>query len=672
MAAPVSVRREGDVAVVTIDNPPVNATSQPVRAGLMDAVAEVAAMRVRAAVVACTGRTFVAGGDVSEFDRESVPPHLPDVYNAIEASPVPWCAALHGTVLGGGLELALACAWRVAAPGTRFGLPEVKLGLIPGAGGTQRLPRLIGTERAARIAATGDPVGTGEMLDWGGIDAVLDGELVPAAIAWLDGRARPLATGARSAAPADLSALAAEIAKRARGETAPARALEAVGWAATLPLDEGLRRERATFLELKAGPQSRALRHAFFAERAVMKPAAIEGVRPRPAGSVAVVGGGLMGAGIAASCLAADLPVVLIERDAAAAEAARNRVAGILDGAVKRGKATAEETAARLDRLVTTDDYARAAQADLAVEAVFEDLATKRTVFERLAAVLRPDAILATNTSYLDPLAIAAGLPGPERVLGLHFFSPAHVMRLVEIVRTPATAPEVLGAGFALAKRLGKTGVLSGTCDGFIGNRMLSAYRRQADYMLADGALPQEVDEAMRAFGMPMGPYELQDLTGLQIAYANRRRQDATRDPAERYVPIADRLVEAGRTGQAAGRGWYRYADGRRPERDPEVEALVVAYSAEAGRTRRSFEPAEIAARLMAAMVNEGALILQEGIAENADAIDVVKMLGYGFPRWRGGPMFWARETGLGTVRDAMGRVLEQSPGAWRVADMLR
>jgi 3-hydroxyacyl-CoA dehydrogenase len=672
MVGPVTVARAGDVAVVTIDNPPVNATSQPVREGLMKAVSEVAAMGVRAAVVACAGRTFVAGGDLAEFDRDPVPPHLPDVYDAIEASPLPWCAALHGTVLGGGLELALACAWRVAAPGARFGLPEVKLGLIPGAGGTQRLPRLIGTECAARMAATGDPVGTAEMLHWGGIDAVLDGDLVPAAIAWLDGRTRPVPVGARSAAPADLTVLAAEVAKRAKGEIAPARALGAVGWAATFPLAEGLRRERATFLELKAGPQSRALRHAFFAERAVMKPAAIEGVRPRPFETVAVAGGGLMGAGIAASCLTAGLDVVLIERDGEAAGAARSRVAGILEGAVRRGKATAEETAARLDRLVTTDDYGRAAQADLAIEAVFEDLAVKHAVFARLAAVLRPGAILATNTSYLDPGAIAAGLPGPERVLGLHFFSPAHVMRLVEIVRTPATAPEVLATGFALARRLGKTGVLAGVCDGFIGNRMLSAYRRQADYLLADGALPQEVDSAMRDFGMPMGPYELQDLTGLQIAHANRRRQDATRDPAERYVPIADRLVEAGRTGQAAGRGWYRYADGRRPERDAEVEALVVAYSDEAGIARRSFEPAEIAARLMAAMVNEGALILEECIAENADAIDVVEMLGYGFPRWRGGPMFWARETGLGAVRDAMARVLAQSPGSWRVADMLR
>jgi 3-hydroxyacyl-CoA dehydrogenase len=672
MGGPVSVTREGDVALVRIDNPPVNATSQPVRAGLMDALGQIEAMGVRAAVVACAGRTFVAGGDVAEFDRDPVPPHLPDVYAAIEASPVPWCAALHGSVLGGGLELALACAWRVAAPGTLFGLPEVKLGLIPGAGGTQRLPRLIGTERAARLAATGETVGTAEMLDWGGIDAALDGDLVPAAIAWLENRPHPAAVGARTAAPADLTTLAAEIAKRAKGEIAPGKALEAVGWAADLPLAEGLRRERAIFLDLKSGPQSRALRHAFFAERTVMKPAAVRGATPRALATIALVGGGLMGAGIAASCLSAGLEVVLIERNAEAAAAARGRVAGILEGAMKRGKATAAETAARLDRLVTTEDDARAAGAGLAIEAVFEDLAVKHAVFARLAAVLAPDAILATNTSYLDPGAIAAGLPGPDRILGLHFFSPAHVMRLVEIVHTPATAPDVLATGFALAKRLGKTGVLSGVCDGFIGNRMLSAYRRQADYLLADGALPHEIDAAMRAFGLPMGPYELQDLTGLQIAYANRRRQDATRPPTERYLPIADRLVEAGRTGQGAGRGWYRYEDGRRPERDAEVEALVVAYSAEAGIARRSFELAEIADRLMAAMVNEAALILEEGIAENADAIDVVKMLGYGFPRWRGGPMFWARETGIGTVREAMKRVVDQSPGSWRVADMLQ
>jgi 3-hydroxyacyl-CoA dehydrogenase len=379
-----------------------------------------------------------------------------------------------------------------------------------------------------------------------------------------------------------------------------------------------------------------------------------------------------MGAGIATACLGAGLEVVLVERDAAAAEAAEARIAGLIEGAVKRGKATAADAEGRRRRLAATADYGGAAAAEVAIEAVFEDLAVKREVFRRLAGVIAPDAILATNTSYLDPRAIAEGIPGPERVLGLHFFSPAHVMRLLEVVRAPETAPAVLATGFWLARRLGKTAVLARICDGFIGNRILSAYRRQADYLLADGALPWEVDAAMRGFGMPMGPYELQDLTGLQIAYANRRRQDATRDPAERYVPIADRHVEAGRTGRAAGRGWYRYAEGSRsPDRDPEVDAAVRDWSAEEGVARRSLAGDEIVARLLAVMVNEGALVVEEGIAEDDAAVDVVEMLGYGFPRWRGGPMHWAAAEGLEAIAAAMARVAEQSPGSWRLSQRL-
>jgi 3-hydroxyacyl-CoA dehydrogenase len=667
----VSVRREGVAAVVTIDNPPVNATSAAVREGLLAAVAEVEALGVDLAVLACPGRTFVAGGDVAEFDRPPVPPHLPDVLDAIERSAVPWCAALHGTVLGGGFELALACAWRVAAPGTVFGLPEVTLGLVPGAGGTQRLPRLIGMERAARLAATGERVTAARLAEWGGVDAILDGPLVPAALTWPAGRPRPRPLADREVAPEDLSTLADELSRTAKGTTAPLRALEAVGWS-SLPFAEGLRRERALFLELRDSREARALRHAFFAERAVMRPAAIEGVAPRPIERVAVIGGGLMGAGIAAACLAADLPVVLVERDPAAATAAHGRVADLLAGAVRRGKATEAETADRLARLTATDDIGAAAATDIAIEAVFEDLAAKRAVFARLVAVLDGDALLATNTSYLDPDAIAEGLPRPDRVLGLHFFSPAHVMRLVEVVRARDTSPATLATGFGLVRRLGKVGVLARVCDGFIGNRILTAYRRAADYLLADGALPHEIDAAMRGFGMPMGPYELQDLTGLGIAYATRRRLDPVRPATERYVPIADRLVEAGRTGQAAGLGWYRYADGgRTPERDPAVEDMVRAWSAEEGVARRAFPPDEIVARLASVMVNEGAAIVEDGIAEGPDAVDVVEILGYGFPRWRGGPMHWAAAEGLPAVAAAMGRVIAQSPGSWRLSRRL-
>lgn len=669
----VAVERGEGVAIVRIDNPPVNATSHAVREGLMAAVRAVEAEGVHAAILVCAGRTFVAGGDIAEFDRPPEPPLLPDLCDAIEASPVPWCAAMHGTVLGGGLELALACAWRVAAPGTRFGLPEVRLGLIPGAGGTQRLPRLVGLDRAARMIATGAMVGAAEFLAWGGIDALLDGKPETAARDWLAGRARPQVVSARSVAGADLAALGREVARKAQGEIAPGRALEVVGLAAERPFAEGLRREREVFLELKGGRQSRALRHAFFAERAVARPEAIAGARPRPVETVAIVGGGLMGSGIATACLAAGLSVVLLEREEAAASAASGRVGGLLDAMVGRGKATADDAAAARSRLVVASDYAAAAGADLAIEAVFEDLDVKREVFGRLAAALAPDAILATNTSYLDPARIAAGIAAPERVLGLHFFSPAHVMRLVEVVRPDGVAPEALATGFALARRLGKVPVLAGVCDGFIGNRILTAYRRQADYLLADGCLPHEVDAAMRGFGMPMGPYELQDMTGLGIAYASRRHRAPSRPTGERVVPIADRLYEAGRLGRSAGRGWYRYAEGSRtPERDEDVEAVVRAWSVEEGRARQAFAPDEIVARLLAVMVNEGALIVEEGIAETDAAVDVVEMLGYGFPRWRGGPMHWAEAEGIDRVADAMARVAGQSPGSWVLSRRLR
>ncbi|PWE32822.1 enoyl-CoA hydratase [Maritimibacter sp. 55A14] len=672
---PVSVTIQGRVAHVVIDNPPVNATSQAVRAGLDAAVAQVEGSGAEVAILSCAGRTFVAGGDISEFGKPPALPDLPDVVTRIEASAVPFIAALHGTVLGGGFEIAMACAWRVAEPGTRFGLPEVNIGLVPGAGGSQRLPRLVGIEAAVDIACNGRMVTAETLRDLGGLDRIDADPVAGAEAMAADLPPRPAPVSARAVHPVRdgyFAHMRAGLEKRAKGQRSPLHNLDAIAWAAELPFAEGQPKERALHLALRDTAESRALRHAFFAERKVARPDAIAGAKPREIKHVAVVGGGLMGAGIAMSALMAGLRVTLIERDDAAAESAHGNLDGLIGGAVKRGKLDDDGAEALRGRLSVSTDYADTAPAQLAVEAVFEDLEVKRVVFRDLSAAMNRQAILATNTSYLDPREIFDGIPNPARCLGLHFFSPAHVMKLLEIVRLPETAADVLATGFAMGKRMGKVAVLAGICDGFIGNRILSAYRRAADYLLADGALPHEVDAAMRGFGLPMGPYELQDLTGLQIAWANRKRQAATHDPAERYVPIADRLCEAGRLGQRAGHGWYTYAEGsRRPERDPEVERIITGYSAEAGIDRRAFSAEDIRDRLVAVMVNEGALIVEEGIAESPAEIDMVEIHGYGFPRWRGGPMHYTGEIGTDAVARSMRAVAEESRGTWRISKFL-
>ena len=669
---PVTVRKDGDIAWVTIDSPPVNATSQAVRDGLESAIEAVKGARL--AVLKCAGKTFIAGGDMSEFDGPAQLPHLPDVVQMIEDSEVPFLALLHGTVLGGGFEIAMGCAWRFAAPGTKFGLPEVNVGIIPGAGGTQRAPRLVGMDAAIEMACKGKVYSADEMLTLGGVDRV-EPDLEDAARAFASALPeRPVAVSARDCVALDADALEAAraaIAKRAKGQQSPLLNLDALQWAA-LPFSEGQPKERARHLEMRAGAESRALRHAFFAERQVMKPKAIAGATAREIETVAVVGGGLMGAGIAASCLSAGLRVTLIERSAEEASAALGRVEGLVSGALKRGKISQPQYDKQMTAFTAVDSYAAASEVDLAIEAVFEDLSVKQAVFADLAKHLSQEAILATNTSYLDPQQIFADVPNKARCLGLHFFSPAHVMKLVEVVNAPQTDADVLATGFQLAKRLRKIAVLSGICDGFIGNRMLSAYRREAEYLLADGALPHEVDAAMRDFGMPMGPFELQDLTGLQIAWANRKRQADARDPNERYERIADTLCEMGRLGQRSGKGWYAYSEGSRtPQRDAEVEALIVDYSAKRGITRRSYTQQDIRDRLLAVYANEGARIVEEGIAEDFAAVDMVKLHGYGFPRWRGGPMHYAAQVGWAGMARVMAEVAGESPGSWIMATHL-
>jgi len=663
----VSVEMDRDIAWVTIDNPPVNATSTAVRAELLDAVATVAGARI--AVLICTGRTFIAGGDISEFSSPPAPPDLPDVVQAIEDSDVPFLATMHGTVLGGGLEIAMGCAWRIAAKDTRFGLPEVNIGLIPGAGGSQRLPRLIGMDASIDMAAGGQIIDAEKMRALGGIDAITQADPKDAALAFIsDLPDRPMSISQRPVAPMPEAALSAKrtaLEKRARGQASPLHNLDALTWS-TQPFPQGQPKERALHLELRKSPESHALRHAFFAERAVAKPKAIEGAKAHNISKMVVVGGGLMGAGIASAALGSGLCVTLIERNEVAAKDAEMRVHDMIDGAFKRGKIDGHTRDTQKTRLTTSTNLRDARDHDLAIEAVFEDIAVKRDVFKSLADVMPADALLATNTSYLDPNLIFAGIPHPARCLGLHFFSPAHIMKLIEVIRLPETAPDTLATGFALAKKMRKVAVLSGICDGFIGNRMLLAYRRAAEYMLADGALPEQIDAAMRDFGMAMGPFEAQDMSGLQIALANRRRLDATRDPAERYVPISDRLCDLNRFGQRAGKGWYRYEGrDRTPRADPEVRHLIERYSDEAGISRTPPSDADIQFQLLAILANEGAKIIEEGVAETAAAVDMVKLFGYGFPRWKGGPMHAADSLGKAAILTALDQLDQASPGSW-------
>ena len=652
----------GACATVRIDNPPVNATSTRVRAALLDAISKV--QKCERAILTAAGRTFVAGGDMTEFDRDPEPPHLPDVVQAIEDSKTPFVAALHGNVLGGGLELAMACAARVAAPSTRFGLPEVNIGLVPGAGGTQRAPRLLGWEMAFEMACLGKLFTADDLLAIGGVDRIADDPLKAAQSLVLPDRIAVSRRAAPSVPQGWAEAKRAVATKEAKGAAAPEHNLDML-LAAECEFSISQPKERALHLRLRNSDESKALRHAFFAERSVLKPTAVSAGQPKEISRIAVVGGGLMGTGISMAALMAGLDVSIIERDGDAAEAAESRAHEMIEGAVKRGKASEERATAMRNALSASTEYSAAAKADLVIEAVFEDLGVKRQVFAEAAEFARDDAILATNTSYIDPREIFAGIPNQARCVGLHFFAPAHVMRLMEVVRLEATSADTLAASFALAKKMRKTPVLSGICDGFIGNRMLAAYRRTAEYMLADGSFPYQIDKAMTEFGYPMGPFAVQDLSGLQIAYANRKRQAETRDPDVRYIDILERLYGEGRVGQRSGKGWHDYPSGRSPVRSPEVEEIIKQYSRTRGIKRRSFSEAEIQDRLIAALANEGARIVEEGIAENEAAVDVVKLSGFGFPRRRGGPMHTAASWGASRIKATLAQLESDSPGSW-------
>jgi 3-hydroxyacyl-CoA dehydrogenase len=643
------------VATVEIDNPPVNALSNGVRAGMKATLEQAAAdPAVQAIVVAAAGRTFIAGADIREQGKPSVPPVTPEICEIMEDCAKPVVVAIHGTALGGGFEIALSGHGRIAAADARVGLPEVNLGIIPGAGGTQRTPRLIGVPAAIDLISSGKPVTAREALALGLIDRVAQGDLRAEAIAFareLVGKP-PRRTGALPVPAFDRAAAEASIAaidKRARGQVSPGEAARAVLFSADLDFAEGLQRERETYLGLVTTDQAVALRHVFFAEREAAKVAGLENATPRPVNTIGIAGAGTMGSGIAVACADAGYSVIVVEQNEAAAAAGRERIGGLYDRAIKSKRISEADKAARMERITLGTERAAFASADLVIEAVFDELPVKQELFAALDSVVRPDAVLATNTSYLNPDEIAAATERPDRVVGMHFFSPANVMRLLEVVRARHTAPDVLATALAVGKKLRKLTIVTGVCEGFIGNRILAAYRKQAEYMLEDGALPQDVDGAMEAYGFPMGPFAVNDLSGLDIAWARRKRLAPTRDPRERYVKIADTLCEMGRLGQKTGAGWYRYQQGKR-EVDPEVTALVEAASRERGITRRAMPAAEIQARIHATMVNEGAKILAEGIAARASDIDLVMINGYGYPAWRGGPMHESDRIGFDKV----------------------
>lgn len=653
----VRLEREGEIAVIVIDNPPVNASSAAVRTGLLAAIETLRGdEHLRGAVLIGAGSTFIAGSDLREFGQPLAEPQLPTVIRAIEDCGKPVVAALHGAALGGGFELALGCDARVASPGTVVGLPEVTLGIIPGAGGTQRLPRIVGIPRAIGMVCSGERVHSAAARVAGLIDAEVPGDLRAAAVA----HARQMAGGKqrlrdRTVPAADLVAVAdASAAALKAGKRRPAvhAAIDAITVTAYATIDEGLAAERAVFQRLRVSREAVALRHQFFAERDSAKHPSLDGVAPRSVQCVAVIGAGTMGSGIAIAALEAGHDVLLLEQDAAALERGATRIHAHYAGRVQSGKVKPAVAAACEARLTASLDWTRLAEADLVIEAVFEDLAVKQQVFRRIDHLARPGAVLASNTSYLDLDAIAAATSRPQDVIGLHFFSPAHVMRLMEVVRGTVSAPDALATGLAVARKLRKLPLLTGNAFGFVGNRLYAAYRRQCEFMVEEGAWPEQVDAALEAFGFAMGPFAVADLSGLDIAWRMRQAQAATRDPAARYVHIADRLCEAGRLGRKTGAGYYRYAEGSsRPQVDGAVHDLITQARCDKGLTPRTLAADEIQRRALLALVNEAALLLAEGVAERATDVDVALVNGYGFPRWEGGPVFWARERGAAALQ---------------------
>lgn len=675
----VTYTRHGDVAVATVENPPVNALSHGVRRGLMHAIETACAdPSIRALVIRGGGSTFVAGADINDFGKPYEEPSLYAIIDALMASQKPVIAAIHGSAFGGGLELALACQWRIASPDAQIGQPEITLGLMPGGGGTQWWPRLAGPQIALEVATSGKPVAARQAHEWGVIDRIAEQALLEDALAMaqdvLGGilPERKLQTSTdkiQNIDPSLFEDFRQKNARKWKGQLAPWKIVDCIEAACRLSFDEGFRMEKEAFRECEQSYQSRSLIHLFFAERSASKlPDA--SAAPLPVTSIGVVGAGTMGGGIAMSFANAGLAVTLLDSSEEALARGMKMIEGNYATSVSRGSLPQARADAALARITATTSDAALADADLIVEAVFEDMAVKQSVFRRLDAVAKPGAILATNTSTLDVDAIAGATSRPESVLGLHFFSPANVMRLLEVVRGPRTGAATLATAMAVARKLRKIAVVSGNAYGFIGNRILATYGREADFLLEEGATPWQIDRVLTEFGFPMGLFAMRDLAGLDVIWRIRQQENTTRPAHLRYSPIADRICELGRFGQKTGRGYYLY-DGRKPIPDPEIERLIVDASAELGFVRQEIPDAEILQRLLCAMVNEGAHILEEGVALRAGDIDIVYVNGYGFPSTRGGPMWWAREAGIASIQDAIHAYHRQHGDYWTPSPLL-
>ena len=674
----------GPVAVVTLNNPPVNGLGHALRSGIVAALDQALAdPQVQAIVLTGSARAFSGGADVREFGtpKAGQEPTLPSVIRALDGATKPVVAAIAGVCLGGGLELALGCHYRVALPDASLSLPEVKLGLLPGAGGTQRLPRLIGLEPALNMIVSGQPVPANAFAGTPLVHALIEGDLVEGAVAFaaqVAARGEPLPRARdlkvkQPNADAFLQFARNTVAAASKPFPAPLQCVEAVA-ASLKPFDEGLQTERTLFQALMQTPESRALRHVFQAERAAAKvPGLPEGTVLRPIARVGVIGAGTMGGGITMNFLNAGIPVVLLEMKQEALDRGLATIRKNYENSMKKGKLKPEQVEQRMGLITPTLEYAALKDADLIVEAVFEEMGVKEAVFRQLDAVAKPGAILASNTSYLDIDRIATFTRRPQDVIGLHFFSPANVMRLLEIVRGAQTAPDVLATSLQLAKQIKKVAVVSGVCDGFIGNRMLARYGAAAQGLINAGALPQQIDGALQKFGLAMGPFRMGDLAGLDIGWATRKRK-AVEAGVEMKPIVADKLCEAGRFGQKTGAGWYRYEAGNRtPLPDSVTEQLIADYRAAHGITPRKISDEEIVERCIFALVNEGARILEEGIAARASDIDLVYLNGYGFPLHRGGPMLYADTVGLPQVVRSLRRFAAE-PGAdasWQPAPLL-
>jgi len=681
MTASYEVR--GDVAVITLENPPVNGLGFDTRCGVVEGLQRaVGDAAVRAIVLIGSGKGFSGGADIREFNTPKAlqEPSLHTVIRDTESSPKPVTAAIHGLAMGGGLELALGCHYRVASAGAQIALPEVKLGILPGAGGTQRLPRVIGLQRALDMIVHGAPVRSEKLTDTRLFDRLIDGDLLDGAITFAreiaDARPLPQVGGLQMNEPESAQVIQAardRVQAQATHYPALSRCIDAVEAAVRLPFEEGLAFEREQFLYLVQTIESKALRHAFFAERSASK---IPGIGPevalRPIRSAAVIGAGTMGAGIAMNFANAGIPVCMLETEQAALDKGVATIRRNYENTLKKGRLTQEQLDKRMALISTTLDYAALGQADIVIEAVYEEISVKEKVFKQLDQVMKPGAILASNTSTLDLDRIASFTSRPHDVIGTHFFSPANVMKLLEVVRGKATAPDVLATVMSLAKTISKTGVVSGVCDGFIGNRMIEQYVRQAFFLLEEGCLPAQVDGAIERFGFAMGPFRMSDLAGNDIGWQIRKRR-RTEHPDMIYSLVGDKLCERGRFGQKTSAGWYDYRAGdRTAHASDEVNQMILEHAAALGLQRRQISDEEIVERLMYALVNEGAKILEEGIALRASDIDLVYLTGYGFPLYRGGPMFYASSVGLDKVLEAIkGYASGPNAHAWQIAPML-